>query len=106
MEGIDVNMISLWICNIYLLSGLISQDVAEDNIWPVAFTKEQVQVLFCISNEFSIYFDGGADFPIEPHRERNIVGARGRLHMNPHTHYAYPDDETVALRWMKHGVFS
>jgi len=82
--------------------------VAEDNICPVAFTKEQVQVFFRICDEFSVYFDGGVDFPSEPHRDRNIehVGARGRLHMNPQTHYAYPDDEAVALRWIKLGVFS
>ena len=83
------------------------QDVAEENILPVAFTKEHVKVLFQKCASFSVYFNGGADFPSEPHRERNIehVGARGRLHMSPQAHYAYPDDEAVGLRWMKHGVF-
>ena len=87
---------------------LSSQDVAEDNILPVAFTKEHVQLLFHKCAEFSAYFDGGVDFPSEPHRERDVghVGARGRLHMSPQTHCAYPDDEAVGLRWMKHGVFS
>lgn len=90
---------------------LSSQDVAEDNILPVAFTKEHVQVVFHKCEVFSVYFNGGVDFPSEPQRERYIedvedVGARGRLHMSPQTHYAYPDDEAVGLRWMKHGVFS
>lgn len=89
----------------YLVSS--SQDVAEDNILPVAFTKGHVQAVFQKCAEISIYFDGGVDLPSEPHRERNIehVGARGRLHMSPQAHYAYPDDEAVGLRWLKHGVF-
>jgi hypothetical protein len=75
---------------------------------PVAFRKEHVQVLFQNCAQFSVYFDGGVDLPSEPHRERRIgnVGARGRLHMSPQAHYAYPDDEAVGLRWMEHGVFS
>ena len=79
----------------------LPQDVAEDNIWPAAFTKEHVQAVFHKCAEFSIYFDGGVDFPNE-----NIehVGATGRLHMSPQAHYAYPDDEAVGLRWLKHGV--
>ena len=87
---------------------LSSQDVAEDNILPVAFRKEHVQVLFQNCAQFPIYFNGNVDFPSEPHNERNTahVGARGRLHMSPQARYAYPDDEAVALRWMEHGVFS
>jgi F-box protein 21 len=82
----------------YLVSS--PQDVAEDNLWPMAFTKEHVQAVFHKCAEFSVYFDGGVDFPNEPHR-----GARGRLHMSPQAHYAYPDDEAVGVRWLKHGVF-
>ena len=92
-------------CAYYLVSS--SQDVAEDNIWPVAFTKGHVEIVFYKCAQFSVYFDGGVDFPSEPHRERNVehVGARGRLHMSPQARYAYPDDEAVGLRWLKHGVF-
>ena len=88
----------------YLVS---SQDVAEENIWPVAFTKAHVQAVFHECPEFSVYFDGGVTFPSEPHRERNIghIGARGRLHLSPQARYAYPDDEVVGLRWLEHGVF-
>ena len=73
----------------------------------MAFTKEHVQVIFRKNAEFSVYFDGGVDFPSEPHREKDIehVGARGRLHMSPQARYAYPDDEAIGLRWMKLGVF-
>jgi F-box protein 21 len=89
----------------YLVSS--SQDVAEENICPVAFTKANVQEIFHKCDEFSVYFDGDVDLPSEPHRERDIghVGARGRLRMSPQARYAYPDDEAVALRWLKHGVF-
>lgn len=84
-----------------------SQDVAEENIWPVAFTKVHVQAVFHNCAEFSVYFDGGVSFPSEPNRERDIehVGARGRLHLSPEARYAYPDDEAVGLQWLKHGLF-
>ena len=91
-DFIGYNMVSYAYC---LVSS--SQDAAEDNIWPVAFTKEHVQAIFHNCAEFSVYFDGGVDFPNE-----NI----GRLHMSPQAHYAYPDDEAVGLRWLKHGVLS
>lgn len=60
-----------------------------------------MQTIFHKCAEFSVYFDGGVDFPIE-----NIGHVGGRLHMSPQAHYAYPDDEAVGLRWLKHGVLS
>lgn len=65
-----------------------------------------MQVVFHRFAEFSIYFDGGVEFPSEPYRSRAIGhrGARGRLHMSPEARYAYPDDEAVALRWLEHGI--
>lgn len=84
---------------------LSSEDVAEENIWPTAFTRNHVQTVFHKFGEFSIYFDGGVDLPSEPDKRIWHVGARGRLHMSPQTHHAYPDDEAVALRWLEHGVF-
>lgn len=79
--------------------------VAEENIRPTAFTRNHVQTVFHKFDEFSIYFDGGVDLPSKPNKRIWHVGARGRLHMSPQVHYAYPDDEAVALRWLEHGVF-
>ncbi|KAF8807836.1 hypothetical protein BYT27DRAFT_7139292 [Phlegmacium glaucopus] len=79
--------------------------VAEENIWPAAFTREHVQAVFRKFDEFSVYFDGGVDLPSAPDRGVCYVGARGRLHMSPQTRYAYPDDEDVALRWVEQGIF-
>jgi len=81
------------------------QDVAEENILPTAFTRKHVQTVFRKFDEFSVYFDGGVDLPSESNKDVCCVSARGRLHMSPQARYAYPDDETVALRWLEQGVF-
>jgi hypothetical protein len=84
----------------------IPQDIAEENICPVAFTRKHVQTVFRKFDKFSVHFDGGVDLS-EPDRDGGVwhVSARGRLHMSPQARYAYPDDEAVALRWLEEGVF-